>query len=692
MRALLLSLLLTAGLGAQSAPPKEIKFQDIGGGSFAGFTEDAKAEKAWELSAERMKPTGEAGTWDMEKIELRSFRDGKLRTTFTTPFGIATPERKAAQGAAPVVVRSAAFNLSGLGWSWRSTPQGDAFAILAGVAAELDLAKPVLDRTRIRAERLDAATVERGTQLTFVGQVVVDRRDERMTCERVVCLVEEGPKGEAVCRSIVAQGKVVRVAGRQTLTGAAADYDLPAERLLLTGGVTLTEPGLRATAGSLRHEAKLDVTTLQSPDEAHPVKLNLSRQDEPETELAGQTVVLRREAKAERTLVELTGRATYVAGKDRLEATRLIATETKGVTVDLRASGGVKGRADDADFESEEARWERSAGVLRLLGRPHLRQADGFEVTGAAIYSDRKRERVEVRSAPGVRAAVRLPPDDTPGALPGQAEADQVVLSVRQGVVEADLEGAVRYVAGLVTAQSDRLVAFSKPFKTGHVLSKVFLTGKVTYVQPGLACAAERVDYVPNVAIEEVLLKDRLTGRPRLLNLSGGAESTRPRLFVQFADGKKADFVADSQEILAGPDGAKFFLRGNVGMKADGVEATCDLLEGLVSPDKKGRLVARLMVGRGNVNALAGDAAARGRVLEVKPEEGVARLTGDARLRTRSGIEGVPAKEVIYDFRTKGWRMDSAADQAAPDQVVRPKIFLGEDFTLPAVKSLDNGR
>ena len=95
------------------------------------------------------------------------------------------------------------------------------------------------------------------------------------------------------------------------------------------------------------------------------------------------------------------------------------------------------------------------------------------------------------------------------------------------------------------------VVAFSKPFKTGHVLSKVFLTGKVTYVQPGLACAAERVDYVPNVAIEEVLLKNRLTGRPRLLNLSGGAESTRPRLFVQFADGKKADFVADAQEIVA---------------------------------------------------------------------------------------------------------------------------------------------
>ncbi|NBX34902.1 hypothetical protein EBR16_06030, partial [bacterium] len=450
--------------------------------------------------------------------------------------------------------------------------------------------------------------------------------------------------------------------------------------------------GFQATAATLRHEAKTDVTTLESAEEARPVQLHLARKDEPETELTGRKAVLRRDAKAERTLVELSGRATYVAGKDRLEAARLVATEAKGVTVDLVATDGVKGRADEADFEASEARWEKSAGVLRLLGRPHLRQADGFEVTGAAIYSDRKRERLEVRSAPGVRAAVRLPADDAPGALPGQAEADQVVLTARQGVVEADLEGAVRYVAGLVTAQSDRLVAFSKPSKAGQVLSKVFLTGKVTYVQPGLACAAERIDYVPAVAIEEVLQKDRLTGRPRLLNLSGGADATRPRLFVQFADGKKADFVADSQEILSGADAAKFFLRGNVGMKADGVEASCDLLEGLVSPDKQGRMVARLMVGRGNVNALAGDSAARGRVLEVKPEEGLARLTGDARLRTRAGIEGVPAKEVIYDFKTKGWRMESAPDPVRPDQVVRPKIFLGEDFTLPAVKNLDKGR
>ena len=691
MRALLLSLLLVVGAGAQTPPAKEIKFQDIGGGSFSGFTEDEKAEKAWELTAARMRPTAEAGVWEMEKIEVRSFRAGKPQASFASPFGTATPERRAAQGASPIVARSAAFHLAGLGWSWRSTKQGDTFAILADVSAELDLAKPLLQRLRVHAERLDASPAEDGTRLTFVGHVVVDRGDERLTCERLVCLVADGPGGNATCRTIAAVGKVVRTAGPQILTGEAAEYELATEVLQLTGGVTLAEPGFRAAADSLRHEVKVAVTTLRSA-EGRPVRLKLTRKDEPESALTGDTVVLRREAKAERTTVELSGQASYVAGEEQLEATKLVAVELKGVTQELRASGGVKGVVDATRFESESARWERAQGRLELTGRPHLRDAKGFEVAGFAILSDRARERVEVRSGPGVRAAVRLPAGREAGAVAGQAEADQVVLTAQKGVVEADLEGSVRYVAGLVTTQSDRLVAFSAPTKSGHELSKVFLTGKVTYVQPGFSCSAERIDYVPAVDIEEVLKKDRLAGRPRLLNLSGGTEATRPRLFVQFADGKKAEFIADSHEILSTPEAAKFFLRGNVGLKADGVDASCDLLEGFVTPDPKGRLVARLMVGRGNVNAQAGESAARGRVLEIKPEEGVARLTGEARLRTRAGIEGVPAKEVLYDFKTKSWRMDSAPDPAMPGQVVRPKIFLGEDFTLPAVKSLDKTR
>ena len=43
-------------------------------------------------------------------------------------------------------------------------------------------------------------------------------------------------------------------------------------------------------------------------------------------------------------------------------------------------------------------------------------------------------------------------------------------------------------------------------------------------------------------------------------------------------------------------------------------------------------------------------------------------------------------------MKNKIWHMESAPSSELPGQVVRPKIFLGEDFTLPGAKNLDNGR
>jgi hypothetical protein len=156
--------------------------------------------------------------------------------------------------------------------------------------------------------------------------------------------------------------------------------------------------------------------------------------------------------------------------------------------------------------------------------------------------------------------------------------------------------------------------------------------------------------------------------------------------------GKNVEFVADAHEVLTSPALTKFFLRGSVAMDSDGTNATCDLLEGMAAPDKAGHLVARQVVGRGNVVVVAAGTTAKGRTLEMQPEKGTARLMGDARILDKLGNEGVPAKEVTYDMSTRAWRMDSAPDEASPGQVVRPKIFLGRDFTLPEVKNLDNGR
>ena len=133
MRVFLLCLLLAAEAVAQK---KEISFQQVAGGTFAGFSEDEKAEKIWEATAKFMRPTAEAGVWDMEAIKVQSLRGGKPWAVFTSPNGTMTPARRAAQGNGPVQSSSPAFKLTGKGWSWRSTSKGDSFAILADVVAE----------------------------------------------------------------------------------------------------------------------------------------------------------------------------------------------------------------------------------------------------------------------------------------------------------------------------------------------------------------------------------------------------------------------------------------------------------------------------------------------------------------------------------------------------------------------------
>jgi hypothetical protein len=372
----------------------------------------------------------------------------------------------------------------------------------------------------------------------------------------------------------------------------------------------------------------------------------------------------------------------------------MVATEGRNGASVLVAEGGVKGKLEGSVFESGKARWDRVKRTLDLAEFPRLREARGLEAAGFSIRTDALKDRIEIRSGPGIRAAIRLPSGELGGA-PGLAEANQIVVVTEDGAMQVEMLGAVRYVAGAVSSESDQMVAFATPKgkkQDEYELNKAILSGHVRYVQPGLRCAAERIDLTPAVQIEEVLVRNALAGRPRLLTLSGGSGLTRPHLFMTSAGAKKVEFVADAHEVLTTPALTKFFLRGGVAMGSDGTDATCDLLEGMASPDKEGHLVARHVVGRGNVNVIAAGTTARGRTLEMQPEKGTARLLGDARIVDRLGNEGVPAKEVTYDMKTRAWRMDAAPDEANPGQVVRPKIFLGRDFTLPEVKNLDNGR
>jgi lipopolysaccharide export system protein LptA len=675
------------------AQPKELSFQQVTGGVFAGFSEDAKAEKVWEASAKQMRPSATEGQWDMDDITLRSFRDARPLARFVSPSGVMTPAARSAQGADKVRANSPSFDLAGKGWSWRSTPQGDTFAIFAEVVAELDLTRPAPRRLRLRASRLDAAPAPGGTLMVFTGGVVAERLDERTTCERLECLVSDGPGGDTEVRSLVATGRVVRVVGRQTLRGDRATFEPKEDSAELVGHVEIDEPEAKGSAQRLRHQPKLGLTELYAGD-GQPVRLQLRRKQEAPADLTGSLITLRRDLAAGVTRIEARDEATYVSADTRLTARRMVATEAQAGGGQLEAEGNVKGRLEGSEFTAGRARWDRKTRVVDLTETPRLRDKRGLEAAGFAMRTDALKDRIEIRSAPGLRAALRLPPEEN-GGFPGLAEADQIVVVTEDGAMQAELLGSVRYVAGPVITSSDQMVAFALPVpkKPGeYALNKVILSGRVRYAQPGLRCLGERLDLTPAVQIEEILAQDALVGQPRLLTLSGGVGPTRPRLFLAQGAGQEVAFVADAHEVLHTPTLTKFFLRGAVAIDSEATDATCDLLEGLASPDKAGRLVARRVVGRGNVGVVAGGASAKGRTLEMSPEAGTARLLGDARILDKDGNEGVPAKEVTYDHKSKSWRMDSAPDDLNPGQVVRPKIFLGRDFTLPEVKSLDKGR
>jgi lipopolysaccharide export system protein LptA len=690
MRAAILCLCLAAGALAQ---PKDLSFQQVTGGVFAGFSEDAKAEKVWEAAAKQMRPAAKEGQWDMEEITLRSFRDGRPLARFVSPSGVMTPAARAAEGADKVRATSPSFDLAGKGWSWRSTPQGDTFAIFADVVAELDLTKPAPRRLRLRALRLDASPAPGGTLMVFTGGVVAERAGERTTCERLECLVSDGPGGDTEVRSLVATGRVVRVVGAQTLRGDRANFEPKEDSAELVGHVEIDEPEAKGSAQRLRHQPKLGLTELYAGD-GQPVRMQLRRKQEAPADLTGARITLRRDPAAGLTRIEVQDEATYVSADTRLTARRLVAIEAKAGGGQLEAEGDVKGRLEGSEFTAGRARWDRKSKVVDLAETPRLREKRGLEAAGFSIRTDALKDRIEIRSAPGLRAALRLPPEEN-GGVAGLAEADQIVVVTEDGAMQAELLGSVRYVAGQVVTSSDQMVAFALPVpkKPGeYALNKVILSGSVRYAQPGLRCLGERLDLTPAVQIQEILAQDALVGQPRLLTLSGGVGPTRPRLFLSQGAGQEVAFVADAHEVLHTPALTKFFLRGDVAIDSSATDATCDLLEGLASPDKSGRLVARRVVGRGNVGVVAGGASAKGKTLEMSPELGTARLLGDARILDKNGNEGVPAKEVTYDLKTKSWRMDSAPDDLNPGQVVRPKIFLGRDFTLPEVKSLDKGR
>ncbi len=702
MRTLLLAMLAAVSLTAQQAPAEKregISFRQVTGGTFSGFNEDDRADKSWEASARRSSPLA-GGKWDMEQLRFRSFREGLPAVSFSSPSGVLDPAERTAAGTGPLQASSSAFLLSGEGWKWKSTPKGDVFSIYSSVRAQLEIDKPAERQWTVIAKGMEAVPAVGGTSLTFDGGVTMVRQGERIECRRVVCLLEDDPKGGARCRVIDAEGDVRRVLAGQTLRGQVARFDLFQEVLEMSGGVKFEDKGLSGTAETLRHATATGKTTLFRGASV-PVLIHLLREGEEPAELSGDEVSFTRRPGQVLSLLEVRGGASYVTPTAALKARTIAASDSSDgsglVVAETSVTGEVEGRA----IQGERAVWNRALRRLDLYG-PSCRVADprGFVATGSSARADLVRDRFEVRSDANVRAEVSVP-SSVPGGSPGRAVADQIVVLDEQGTLQMEMLGAVKYAGDGVSTESDKFVAFAVPVKDpkavgrsprAHELSKAIAVGNVRYAQPGMKAVAERVDLVPAVQVEEVVSADAIRGRPRLLTLSGGSGETRPKLHLTLSDGQASTFIADAHEVLYSPQLTKFFLRGFVSMDSGDTKARCDLLEGLAVPGKDGRLEVRQVVGRGSVTVDGAGTKAQGRILEVTPSAGEARLSGDASILAKDGTLGLPARELIYDMRQRAWRMPNTRDERVPGQVVRPRIYLGRDFTLPEVKNLDNPR
>lgn len=689
MRVRYLIMLLSIGLLAQQ---KDIRFEQVGGGSLSGFTEDEKAEKAWEMNAKIMKPSAEAGKWDMQELTGKTFQSGKASVSFSSPTGLVDPTLRIAEGKEYFKALSTSFNLAGMGWNWKGTTTGDTFSILADVIAELDLTKPKEKRFTVRAVRLDVIPTSEGTQLTFSGGVSFIRQGEKITCEAIDCILDDSGSGDKTCKVIKARGQVVRTYREQTITGDTAIFYQKIDQINVAGHVKLTEPTMNITADAMDHDGRTGITLIRAITEP-TVTVKAQRRDKSMMELTGRGGRIERDIKTSLQTVVMEGQANFISEQAMVNSQKILIRELSEGGNLLIADGSVKGLVQDTSFNADRAQWIQSKGQLELSGKANLVDKRGVDLAGAQIFSDSILQKVNVKSDPTTRASIKFR-SEAVGGEPGKADADQIFMSNAGTSAEVDLTGSVKYTMGKTRTQSDRLMAYSIP-RTAQTprgvfeLQKMFLTGQASFIQPGLRCLADRIDYRPVIEVQEILPQDSLQGKVELITLSGGGGVGRPKLFLEMESGKVSEFTADVHEILSSNELTKIFLRGNVDMKSPNANANCDLLEGLVLPDKTGNRSPELIVGRGNVSVIADGTTAVGRTMEINPHTGEARLFGDARVRDRDGHEGVPANSIVYDYTNRLWRMEQSVDPKNPKQVIRPKIILGPEFTLPKVKTLD---
>jgi lipopolysaccharide export system protein LptA len=675
-------LLLAAVLAAQQGS----RVLSANGAALTGYSDDAKAGKVWEIRAATMVPrAGTVGEWELNGLVLTTFREDKPSLVVRTASARAAPERRAAEGPDAVTFESEGLRLQGRGWTWRGLREGDAFAVLAEVRGHLRSGPGPEGRVEVSATRVDASPLPAGTRLSFVGGVTLVRPGERLTCERVDC--DLGPGSELL--RWVARGGVRHVAPGRTLSADEMTQDAKAGRLDLLGSVRVLDGGAEVLATSVTRDLATGRLTCRD-DQAVRVRL-AAAQGRPAASLSGRALVAQ-PLKDGGFDIALEGAASYAGPVSRLAADRLSILADPEGRGPVAGSGSVQGAHGTLEFSCQEARLDRARGELTLRGDPVARDRRGLELAGAVVVALPEEGALRVEEGPGVRAALRGLTDGGPI----EAEAARIEVRDEGKLALARLTGAVVLRAsgsrlscrtlvlrGETVAKVDTKALPGQPVVSAPrlLLSRAQLDGDVRLEAEGILATAGRAELHPAVGTDDPGLRDN----PLFLALlpAGDGAEGRPRLEVASADGIAA-FVANRQELVLAGEGARFWLRGDVALRAGGAEGACQLLEGSARRDPKEGLRLAAARGAGEVRLEVDGNRATGNTLEL---EGPARrlvLRGDARVVDRSGKVGIPAESLIYDAATRNWRMESSP--GAGGEIRRPRIFLpstGLELPLP---------
>lgn len=671
---LLLGLVLAALAGAKDTA---LHIERAKKAAFVGYTDDAKAERAWEMRADSLRADPDKpGEWRMEQLQLTTYRDGKVAAVFRTERGLAAPDRREAGGEDPVTIDAPNFELEGRGWSWSGSSKGDTFAILASVHATLIPVGKDEARIQVSASRVDVASDDKGgNTLTFSGDVLLIRGEERLSCERVECIM--APDFGSPER-LVARGRVLHVDGPRALSADELVHDLKAERFDLLGSVRVVDPEFEIQANAVHRDLALGVTECLSDTQvrAHI----LPTKDRSEAIVTGRHVVVAPGAGKSGLTFAVDGGAEYSSGLMRLRARDILVRAGARGDGPITASGTVEGTDGQVSFTAERAGLDRVSRQLDLAGKPRLRDKRGYEVMGDTVSALLAQDRVTVTSAEGIRAAIRLKSAEGPV----EAEADRIAVSRTKSQSVADLRGTVRFRMAGSTATCDRMVAYADAVEGSEELelSQASLVGSVRYGAPGFSALADRAELHPAVGVEAADLK----GKPLLLLLrpfeNAESDSARPR--IEFSSGDSiAAFTADSHEVLFTDVASRFMLHGKVVSAVGEARASCEELIGTAARDAKGKWQLGVASGTGEVQAEVGGNRASGDLLQLEPQAERVSLSGNARVQDRQGRVGIPADRLVFDTRTRNWRMDStpAGPGVAP---VRPRILLPDaGFTLP---------